>query len=329
MSKLPGEVDVLSEKLIAGDRATLARAITLSESMRPSDRQKARALLAAVWAKTGGSLRIAVTGPPGVGKSTFIDSLGVRIVDDGATVAVLAVDPSSLLGGGAILGDKTRMSRLSANAAAYIRPSPASGAAGGVAVRTREAIAFAEAAGYGVVLVETVGAGQSEAAVAEMTDVFLLLVAPGGGDELQGVKRGVMELADFILINKCDGDLAGAARRTFAAYASALRLMRRRDADPEGFPVALEVSAAEDRGIEDVWQRVQELDRSRREQGHWAARRRRQAGRWVRDTIEEDVLSRLGAKGQAGIPESLGERIASGTLDPESAAVEALKLVRC
>ncbi len=328
MSALPTDVDDLAEHLIAGGRAVLARAITLSESTLPSDRRTARALLAAVWAKTGGALRIAVTGPPGVGKSTFIDSLGLRVVDDGAKVAVLAVDPSSPLGGGAILGDKTRMSRLSANAAAYIRPSPTSGAAGGVAVRTREAIAFAEAAGYGVVLVETVGAGQSEAAVAEMTDVFLLLMAPGGGDELQGVKRGVMELADLVLVNKCDGDFVGAARRTRTAYASALRLMRKRDADPEGFPAVLEMSAVEDQGIGDVWQKVQELDRFRREQGHRAARRRRQAARWVRDTIEEDVLSRLGSTGQAEIPESLGERIASGTLDPESAAAEALRLAR-
>ena len=328
MSTQPGDVQSFAGNLGAGDRATLARAITLSESTRPSDRRRARALLAAVWAKTGGALRIAVTGPPGVGKSTFIETLGLHMVKAGKRVAVLAVDPSSALGGGAILGDKTRMTRLAAEAAAYIRPSPASGAAGGVAVRTREAIALAEAAGYTVVLVETVGVGQSEAAVAGMTDVFLLLVAPGGGDELQGVKRGVMELADLVLVNKCDGDLAATARRTRAEYASALRLMRRREADPDGVPAVLEMSSMEDDGIADVWKRVLELDRWRCAGGHREARRRSQVAQWVRDAIEEEVLSTIGRPGRAGIPGPLAERIASGLLDPESAAAEALEHAR-
>ncbi len=318
----------LTEKLLAGNRAALARAITLSESTRQSDRTQARSLLAALWGKTGGALRIAVTGPPGVGKSTFIETLGLHITGSGRNVAVLAVDPSSPLGGGAILGDKTRMSRLVATSSAYIRPSPASGAPGGVARRTREAIAFAEAAGYGVVVIETVGAGQSESTVAGMTDIFLLLVAPGGGDELQGVKRGVMELADLVLVNKLDGGFAVAAQKTRAEYASALRLMRRRAADPEGYPAVLGVSALEDEGVGETWRRIVDLDHWRRAEGFWARRRRHQAASWVRDAIQEELLARMGPPGNSGFPDSLAERIASGLVDPESAAMEVLEYAR-
>ena len=328
MSEVNRDARSLAEKLIARNRAALARAITLSESSLPSDRAQARSLLAALWGNTGGALRIAVTGPPGVGKSTFIETLGLQITGSGKNVAVLAVDPSSPLGGGAILGDKTRMSRLASVSSAYIRPSPASGAMGGVARRTREAIAFAEAAGYGTVLIETVGTGQSETSVAGMTDVFLLLVAPGGGDELQGVKRGVMELADLVLVNKSDGGLAAAAQRTCAEYASALRLMRRRAADPDGYPVILGISALEDKGVSDVWRRILALDRWRRAEGFWAQRRRQQAAIWVRDAIQEELLSRMGPLGNAGIPESLAERIASGLVDPENAAMEVLERAR-
>ena len=318
-----GEIAAVAARLRAGDRATLARAITLSESTRREDRQRAQALLAAIWPDAGNALRLAITGPPGVGKSTLIEALGLHMVGAGRRLAVLAVDPSSSRGGGAILGDKTRMARLAAHPLAYIRPSPATRGGGGVARRTREAIAFAEAAGHDVVIVETVGAGQGEAAVAGMSDVFLLLVAPGGGDELQGIKRGVMELADLVLVNKADGDLAAAARSTLAAHAAALGLLRRRASDPAGIPRALAISAREETGIDTVWQSVQALDQWRREAGHWREGRRRQVEDWVRDAIEEAVLARAAAPG-GGFPDHLAERILSGAVDPERAAADML-----
>ncbi len=328
MRKRQPNARTLAEGLTAGDRAALARAITLSESTLSSDRERVRELLGRVWSETGGALRVAVTGPPGVGKSTFVEAFGLSCVRAGERVAVLAVDPSSPLGGGAILGDKTRMTHLASEPSAFIRPSPSSGAAGGVALRTREAIAFAEAAGHGVVLVETVGAGQGELEVGRMTDVFLLLVSPGSGDELQGVKRGVMELADMVLVTKSDGELAASAQRTRAEYASALRLLRRRPSDPEGVPVALQVSAQEGQGIDEVRERVLALHRWRDRSGFLIARRRAQAAEWVRDSIEEEVLSRIGPRDAGGIPEAMANRILSGSLDPENAALEALRAMR-
>ncbi|MFN3613854.1 MAG: methylmalonyl Co-A mutase-associated GTPase MeaB, partial [Rubrimonas sp.] len=232
----------LARAVRAGERRALARAITLAESTRSDHRDAARAL-ALMLTEDGGrpALRLGLSGAPGVGKSTFIESLGMMLVGRGLKIAVLAVDPSSTRSGGSILGDKTRMDRLSKHPNAFIRPSPSGGGLGGVARRTRECIRLAEAAGHDVVIVETVGVGQSETMVADMTDVFALLVGPGGGDELQGVKRGIMELADLVLVNTADGDLAAAAARTVADYAGALRLLRRRPHDPVGWPRALAV----------------------------------------------------------------------------------------
>ena len=216
----------VAERLLAGDRRALARAITLIESSRRQDRAAATELLKTLAPHTGGSLRIGLSGAPGVGKSTFIEAFGQALIQGGERVAVLAVDPSSARGGGSILGDKTRMERLSRQKDAFIRPSPSNAALGGVARRTREAVRLCEAAGFTVTLIETVGVGQSETMVADMTDVFVLLLNPSGGDDLQGVKRGVMERADLILVNKADGDLASAAKGTVSDYANALRLLR-------------------------------------------------------------------------------------------------------
>ena len=201
-----------ASKLVEGDRRTLARSITRTESTRPDDREIAEALLDEVLPHTGGSIRLGITGTPGVGKSTFIDALGMLLIRAGHRVAVLAVDPTSSRNGGSILGDKTRMAELSKRSEAFIRPSPSGGLVGGVARRTRDALLLCEAAGYDVVIVETMGVGQAETAVAEICDLFLLLVAPGGGDELQGIKRGIMELADVVAVNKADGALSAAAK---------------------------------------------------------------------------------------------------------------------
>ncbi|MEM6308282.1 MAG: methylmalonyl Co-A mutase-associated GTPase MeaB, partial [Pseudomonadota bacterium] len=215
------------QQIIDGNRRALARAITLVESTHPTHRAQAQALIAGL-PQTGKALRVGLSGTPGVGKSTFIENFGMMLADQGLKIAVLAVDPSSARSGGSILGDKTRMDLLSRHKNAFIRPSPSQTHMGGVARRTREATTLCEAAGFDVVLIETVGVGQSETMVADMTDVFLLLMAPAGGDELQGVKRGIMEMADMILVNKADGDLKPAATRTCADYAGALRMLRKR-----------------------------------------------------------------------------------------------------
>jgi LAO/AO transport system kinase len=222
------KIDELADAVISGKRRALARAITLVESSRHEHRADAKALLAQIMPNSGNAIRIGVSGVPGVGKSSFIEAFGEHIIEQGHRLAVLAVDPSSGRTGGSVLGDKTRMARLASNPSAFIRPSPSAGTLGGVARRTRESILLCEAAGYDVVLVETVGVGQSEYAVADMTDMFLLLMLPGGGDELQGMKRGIMELADLILVNKADGELRAAATRAAADYANALRLFRPR-----------------------------------------------------------------------------------------------------
>ena len=318
----------LAKALVGGDRAALARAITLVESTRAEDRSVARDLLGAIWPYTGRSLRIALTGSPGVGKSTFADSFGVHLVEQGRKLAVLAIDPASVRGGGAILGDKTRMARLATRERAFIRPSSSAGASGGVALRTRDAIALCEAAGHDVVVVETVGAGQSEAAVANMTDVFLLLVAPGGGDELQGVKRGVMELADLLLVNRSDGEMAGAARRTNAEYAAALRLLRKREGDPDGVPAAMEISALEETGIAEAWERVRSLTAWRRERGAHARLREKQIRSWVRALVEEELMRRAGATDENSLPPGVEARLLAGELDPGAAASQILSKMR-
>jgi len=310
----------------SGDRRALARAITLVESARPDHRAEALALLEALRPGPQ-ALRIGLSGTPGVGKSTFIEAFGLMLTGQGLKVAVLAVDPSSARSGGSILGDKTRMERLSREPLAFIRPSPSQSQLGGVARRTREAVALCEAAGFDVVLIETVGVGQSETVVAELSDLFLLLLAPAGGDELQGVKRGIMEMADLILINKADGDLKPAAMRTVADYTGALHLLRRRPQDPKGFPKALPVSALEQSGLAQAWEEMQTLIAWRKEHGHWDRTRAGQARHWFEEEVRQGLLAALTREPQKGLMSSLGDRVAGGEIAPEAAAAEMLRLL--
>jgi len=315
----------LARRIADGDRRALARAITLIESTRPDHRAQAAALLDALGRLGRQALRIGLSGTPGVGKSTFIEAFGSHLTGQGLKVAVLAVDPSSARSGGSILGDKTRMERLSRDPLAFIRPSPSQAHLGGVARRTREAIALCEAAGFDVILVETVGVGQSETLVADMTDLFVLLLAPAGGDELQGVKRGIMEMADLILVNKADGDLRSTAIRTVADYAGALRLLRRRPQDPEGFPKALPVSAIEDAGLAEAWDDMQALAGWRREAGHFARNRADQARRWFEEEVRLGLLARLtDDPAMRARMAALGADVAGGRAAPARAAAEML-----
>ncbi len=313
----------LASGLIAGDRRSLARAITLVESARADHRLHALDLLGRVG-QSRQALRIGLSGTPGVGKSTFIESFGLMLTAQGLRVAVLAVDPSSARSGGSILGDKTRMDRLSRDPRAFIRPSPSRAQLGGVARRTREAVALCEAAGFDVVLIETVGVGQSETVVAELCDLFILLLAPAGGDELQGVKRGIMEMADIILVNKADGDLKSAALRTCADYAGALRLLRPRPQDPPGFPKAGTVSALQQDGLALAWADMQGLADWRRANGHWQSRRAGQARHWFEEEVRQGLLSSLGREPAKGLMQALGAEVAAGSRTPEAAAATLL-----
>ena len=315
---------VNAEAVLAGDRRALARAITLVESAREDHRAQARALVADLARVGRQALRIGLSGTPGVGKSTFIEAFGCFLTARGLRVAVLAVDPSSARSGGSILGDKTRMERLSRDPLAYIRPSPSQTHLGGVARRTREAVALCEAAGFDIVLIETVGVGQSETMVAEMCDLFLLLLAPAGCDELQGVKRGIMEMADLILVNKADGDLKPAALRTQADYAGALRLLRRRPQDPDSFPKALAVSALEENGLAQAWQEMETLAAWRRAHGHWASRRADQARHWFEEEVRQSLLARLTREPLKGLMEALGRSVGQGERTPDEAAAALL-----
>ena len=313
------DVEKLAEGVAAGDRRALARAITLVESGRADHRAMAAALLAALGTARQ-ALRIGLSGTPGVGKSSFIEAFGTLLTGQGLRVAVLAVDPSSARTGGSILGDKTRMERLSRDPNAFIRPSPSQSHLGGVARRTREAVALCEAAGFDVVLIETVGVGQSETMVAEMTDIFVLLLAPAGGDELQGVKRGIMEMADIILVNKADGDLKAAAMRTCADYAGALHLLRKRPQDPPGFPKAMMVSAAAESGLQDAWAEMKTLVEWRKENGHWERTRARQARYWFAQEVRQALLARLETPEARAAMEHLARKVESAEMTPAAAA---------
>ena len=282
----------LAKGVRTGDRRTLARAITLVESGRADHRADALALLEMLGTQKQ-ALRIGLSGTPGVGKSTFIESFGLMLTGMGKRVAVLAVDPSSARSGGSILGDKTRMDQLARDPNAFIRPSPSQTQLGGVARRSREAVALCEAAGFDVVLIETVGVGQSETVVAQMADLFVLLLAPAGGDELQGVKRGIMEMADLILVNKADGELKSQAMRTCADYAGALRLLRKRPQDPDGFPKALTISALETEGFAAAWDEIEKLTQWRRAEGVWEANRKEQASYWFDQDVRNGLLKLL------------------------------------
>jgi LAO/AO transport system kinase len=321
------DIAATAEKIRAGDRRALARAITLVESTRAADRVLAGQLLAALGTSRQ-ALRIGLSGTPGVGKSTFIESFGKMLTGKGLRVAVLAVDPSSTRSGGSILGDKTRMDLLSRDPNAFIRPSPSQSQLGGVARRTREAIALCEAASFDVVLIETVGVGQSETAVAEMSDVFLLLLAPAGGDELQGVKRGIMETCDMILVNKADGDLKAQATRTCADYAGALQLLRKRPQDPDDFPKAVAVSALEDHGIDAAWEQMLTLATWRKDHGVWDARRMTQARYWFQEEVRAGLLAQLTSDPHVKAQlETLERDVEAGKMRPAQAAetlIEAL-----
>lgn len=317
----------MAKRIRAGERRALARAITLVESGREDHRAQATELLAAVG-QDRQALRIGLSGTPGVGKSTFIESFGLMLTAQDLRVAVLAVDPSSSRSGGSILGDKTRMDLLSRDPNAFIRPSPSQTHLGGVARRTREAVSLCEAAGFDVVLIETVGVGQSETVVAQMSDLFLLLLAPAGGDELQGVKRGIMEMADVIVINKADGDLKATATRTQADYAGALRLMRKRPQDPKGYPCALTVSALEQRGLPEVWESLAALSNWRRDNGFWDRTRADQARYWFEDAVKAALLAQLETAGARAALGELSDAVASGAQEPAAAAAAFVEKLR-
>jgi LAO/AO transport system kinase len=307
------------EAIAGGDRRALARAITLIESTRRDDQAQAQALLAALLPRTGGSVRIGISGAPGVGKSTFIEAFGHHLIEAGHRAAVLAVDPSSKRGGGSLLGDKTRMSELAKNPDAFIRPSPAGDTLGGVARRTREAMLACEAAGFDVVMVETVGVGQSETAVADMVDVFLLLLAPGGGDELQGLKKGIVELADILVVNKADGALVDSAARIQAEYTGALGLLR--PVDARWTPTVLACSALENRGMDDVWQAIEDYREALGQDDGIAARRSAQSRSWMWAEISEGLMAAFKNDAPvAALAASLEEDVAQGSATPHDAA---------
>ena len=279
-----------AEAILTGDRRALAKAITLVESQRPQDVETAQTLLKSLLPHTGNSIRIGITGVPGVGKSTFIEAFGQHVIEQGHRLAVLAVDPSSPVAGGSILGDKTRMEALSREEAAFIRPSPAGRALGGVAFKTRESLLLCEAAGFDIILVETVGVGQSEHQVAGMVDFFLLLMLPGGGDELQGIKKGILELADAIVVNKADGASESLARTTQQHYRSAMSLLRHEDFWE---PKVMTCSALQRQGIEEIWKMISEYADASRADGAFDEIRAEQNLSWMRQLVDELLRDQL------------------------------------
>jgi LAO/AO transport system kinase len=311
----------------AGDRVALAQAITLVESTRAEDRPAALALLDALAGDGLTGHRVGISGPPGAGKSTFIDALGMMLCEAGHHVAVLAIDPSSARTGGSILGDKTRMARLSREPRAFIRPSPASGVLGGVAARTRASLRLCEAAGFDIVLVETVGVGQSEIDAADIVDTLVVLVQIGAGDELQGIKRGLLECADVVAVTKADGDQLAAAHRTRAEYAQALAFVPPRHA---GWQVpVLECSAALGTGIDALWQSVLSHRHALEQHGTWLSQRAEQQLRWTTQALHEAVRAAVDADpAVAKRLRELSPRIAAGDISPERAAHELLAAFR-
>ena len=322
---MAGNID--GAALRAGDRRSLAKAITLIESQREDDRETSQGLLNALLPHTGKSIRIGITGVPGVGKSTFIEAFGLHLLRMGRRVAVLAVDPSSPRAGGSILGDKTRMEALSREQNAFIRPSPAGSALGGVALKTRESMLLCEAAGFDVILVETVGVGQSEHQVAGMVDFFCLLMLPGGGDELQGIKKGILELADTIVINKADGDGMGLARMTRQHYASAMALLNHGDLWQ---PRVVTCSALHNEGVADIWAMVEEFrEEASKANGAISRKRAEQNLAWMRQLVDE--LLRMGLNRHPGLRAALPDieaRVRKAEVTPVAAAMEIMQLSR-
>jgi LAO/AO transport system kinase len=313
------DVDRLAAGVAAGDRLELARAITLVESARPDDRELGEKLVELLLPRAGASLRIAVSGAPGVGKSTLIDALGRLVVERGDAIAVLAVDPSSHVTGGSVLGDKTRMGRLAASGKTFIRPSPSSGILGGVARRTREVVTLCEAAGFGTVFVETVGVGQSEHEAAGLVDIFLLVVAPGAGDELQGMKRGILEVADVVAVNKADGADRERAEQAASILSNALGLFSRSPGAP-ATPV-LTLSALEERGVAELWSAIEATVADAKGRGAFEARRKSDRVAWFRSELERALRERwLGAPGLGAKLAEVEPLVEAGSIAPSRAA---------
>ena len=322
--------------VLAGDRSWLARTVTLVESTLPADRAAATEVLEQLAPHAADAHRVGVTGPPGAGKSTLIDALGTRLCEQGHRVAVLAVDPSSAVSGGSILGDKTRMARLAGIPAAFVRPSPSGGALGGITGATLEAVEVVEAAGFDVVFIETVGVGQSEAGVADICDTVLAVTTPAGGDELQGIKRGLFEVTDILVVNKADGDLAAAARRSVADYAAALRLLHpgrpAHPGDPVGSgwePPVLAASAIEGSGLAELWTQVQAHAEILRQADRWSERRGEQRVRWMWHLTEQQTMAAL--RSSPPVRAALGdltEQVRAGRLQPARAAAQLLAAAR-
>lgn len=324
----PSDLDArdigLARGVAAGERRALARAITLTESTRPDHRARADRLLNHLLPRTGGALRVGISGVPGVGKSTLVEALGMMLTDRGLKVAVLAVDPSSVVSGGSILGDKTRMERLSVNEAAFIRPSPASGTLGGVAAKTREAMLLCEAAGHEVVIVETVGVGQSETAVSDMTDGVVLLQLPNAGDELQAIKKGVMEIASLVVINKADTD-PDAARRAQQQIVSAFRMMGLGRDHGRAEARVLQCSALENRGVDTLWAALERWVAERRASGAFEARRRQQSLAWMWDLVQARLMGSF--RGHAAVRAALAGTLADVADQRVAATVAARRLL--
>ena len=320
-AKSKRESDGTAEAIRSGDRVALARAITLIESAKPEDQAKAQALIEQLLPYTGKSIRVGISGVPGAGKSTLIDQLGLNLVSQGHKVAVLAVDPTSSRSGGSILGDKTRMGRLATEPSAFIRPSPAGDSLGGVTKTTRETIALAEAAGYDVVLVETVGVGQSEFSIANMVDIFVVVAIPGAGDELQGIKRGLLELADIIAVNKADGDNVERANRAAMEYRTALHILAAGHTNWE--PQVLTLSARDNAGLDALWQKVKDRHAALASSGLLDRRRSDQAAAWMREIFEQRLLAAFkGGKRAARHWKELEDKVRAGEMTPAAAAHE-------
>lgn len=318
------EPSILFEKIKSGDKSGLSEAITLLESQRAEDVQKAQELLKLTLPISGNSIRIGITGVPGVGKSTFIESFGQHLIEEGHKVAVLAIDPSSEKSGGSILGDKTRMTELSTKEEAFIRPTPTAGSLGGVARKTRESIILCEAAGFDVILIETVGVGQSEIAVHSMTDFFLLLMLAGAGDELQGIKRGIMEMADALVITKTDGENVKRANLARTEYKSALHLFPPNE--NEWTPRVETISSLQNKGIEKVWKIVRQFEDLTKPSGWFAKNRQQQQEYWMNENLKERLLSTFySAEGIQDKIKSVTERMDAGEITSYQAAEEILK----
>lgn len=312
------DINSLETGILKGDRTLLARAITLVESKRSDHRKKARELLDRLAPKTGKAVRVGITGVPGVGKSTTIEALGNHLTTDGNKVAVLTIDPSSSKTGGSILGDKTRMHTLAGNPDAFIRPSPSSGTLGGVAAKTRETMLLCEAAGFNVIIIETVGIGQSEITVADMVDFFLILMLPGAGDDLQGIKKGVLEIADMIAVNKADGDNVARAERAAADYRNALHILSPQSAN--WTPPVLTFSGLHDAGVDALWSKIMLFEERMTASGEWQQRREQQRIGWMWSMFDDRFKSVLrDSPSLQALATKLEEHVKAGTLQPGTA----------